>query len=142
MILTGAAAASKGFEGFSVYSATKAAIRSLTRTWTVDLKRRKIRVNVISPGPIDTPIFRSVVQSEEQTYQLKTKLVSSVPLGQMGTPDEVVKAVSFLESDDSSFIIILSKRGKCYYYCLIIGKIENTPSKNAIDPITYLWTKC
>jgi NAD(P)-dependent dehydrogenase (short-subunit alcohol dehydrogenase family) len=138
MILTGAAAASKGFEGFSVYSGTKAAIRSSTRTWTVDLKRLKISVNVISPGPIDTPISRNVVQSEEQTYQLKTKLVSSVPLGRMGTPDEVAKAVSFLASDDMSRIY----RTSLAVTYLIIGKIENTPSKNAIDPITYLWTKC
>ena len=86
------------------------------------------------PGPIDTPISRNVVQSEEQTYQLKTKLVSSVPLGRMGTPDEVAKAVSFLASDDMSRIY----RTSLAVTYLIIGKIENTPSKNAIDPITYL----
>jgi NAD(P)-dependent dehydrogenase (short-subunit alcohol dehydrogenase family) len=104
IILTGAGSASKGFEGFSVYSATKAAVRSFARTWTVDLKHRKIRVNVISPGPIDTPMFSSVVQSEEQTEQLLTNIVSTVPLGRMGSPDEIAKAVSFLASDDSSYV--------------------------------------
>ena len=88
----------------SVYSATKAAIRSFARSWTVDLKHRKIRVNAISPGPIDTPIFSSVGQNEQQSEQLKKNLVSIVPMGRMGRPDEVAKAASFLASDDSSYI--------------------------------------
>jgi NAD(P)-dependent dehydrogenase (short-subunit alcohol dehydrogenase family) len=104
IILNASIAASKGVEASSVYSATKAAIRSFARTWTVDLKHRKIRVNTISPGPIDTPIFSSVVQSEEQIERLKTTLVSMVPLGRMGSPDEVAKAVLFLASDDSSYV--------------------------------------
>jgi NAD(P)-dependent dehydrogenase (short-subunit alcohol dehydrogenase family) len=104
IILTASTAASKGIEGFSVYNATKAAIRSFARTWTVDLKQRKIRVNAISPGPIDTPIFSSVIQTEEQVEQIKTSLVVSVPLGRMGSPDEVAKAVSLLASDDSSYV--------------------------------------
>ena len=99
IILTGSESASKGFGALSVYSATKAAIRSFVRSWTVDLKNRKIRVNVISPGPIDTLAFRLTVSE-----QLMKNLVSTVPLGRRGTPDEVAKAVTFLASDDSSYI--------------------------------------
>jgi NAD(P)-dependent dehydrogenase (short-subunit alcohol dehydrogenase family) len=104
IILTASIGGSKGYEGTSVYSATKAAIRSFARTWTVDLKHRKIRVNAISPGPIDTPMTSSMVQSEELGEQLKTNLVSAVPMGRMGSPDEIAKAVSFLASDDSSYV--------------------------------------
>jgi NAD(P)-dependent dehydrogenase (short-subunit alcohol dehydrogenase family) len=88
----------------SVYSATKAAVRSFARTWTIELKHRKIRVNAISPGPIDTPGFNGLAQSEEQAEQLKTNQVSTVPLSRMESPDEVAKAVSFLASDDSSYV--------------------------------------
>ncbi len=98
IILTASVGASKGFEGSSVYSATKAAIRSFARTWIADLKQRKIRVNAISPDPIDTPMLRQLSE------QLKKNLVSIVPLGRMGSPDEVAKAVSFLASDESSFV--------------------------------------
>jgi NAD(P)-dependent dehydrogenase (short-subunit alcohol dehydrogenase family) len=99
IILTGAGSASKGFAGFSVYSASKAAIRSFARSWTVDLKHRKIRVNTISPGPIDTLAVRLSISE-----QLKKDILSTVPLGRMGNPDEVAKAVAFLASDDSSYI--------------------------------------
>jgi NAD(P)-dependent dehydrogenase (short-subunit alcohol dehydrogenase family) len=98
IILIASVAGSKGFEGSTVYSATKAAIRSFARSWTVDLKNRKIRVNAISPGVIETPM------SAELSEQLKTILVSTVPLGRMGRPDEIAKAVAFLASDDSSYI--------------------------------------
>jgi NAD(P)-dependent dehydrogenase (short-subunit alcohol dehydrogenase family) len=104
IILITSIAGSKGFEGLSVYSATKAAIRSFARTWTVDLKYRKIRVNAVSPGPIDTPMTSSMAQAEKQGEQLKTTLLSTVPLGRIGSPDEVAKAVSFLASDDSSYV--------------------------------------
>ena len=104
IILSTSIAGSKGFKGSSVYSATKAAIRSFARTWTVDLKYRKIRVNAVSPGPIDTPMTSSMVQTEGQGEQLKTTLLSTVPLRRMGGPDEVAKAVSFLASDDSSYV--------------------------------------
>ena len=104
IILNASIASSKGFETSTVYSATKAVIRSFARTWTVDLKHRKIRVNAISPGPIDTPIFNSAVQTEEEIEQIKASLVASVPMGRMGSPDEVAKAVSFLASDDSSYV--------------------------------------
>ena len=104
IILNASTAPSKGIETSTVYSATKAAIRSFARTWTVELKHRKIRVNAISPGPIDTPIFNGLAQSEEQIEQLKTSIVSAVPMGRMASPDEVAKAVSFLASDDSSYV--------------------------------------
>jgi Dehydrogenases with different specificities (related to short-chain alcohol dehydrogenases) len=104
IVLTGSIAGSKGYEGSSVYSATKAAIRSFARTWTVELKHRKIRVNAISPGPIDTPMTSSMVKSEELGEQLKTNLVNAVPLGRMGNPDEVAKAILFLVSDHSSYV--------------------------------------
>jgi NAD(P)-dependent dehydrogenase (short-subunit alcohol dehydrogenase family) len=98
IILIASVAGSKGFEGGSVYSATKAAIRSFARSWTVDLKNRKIRVNAISPGVIETPM------SAELSEQLKTILVSAVPMGRMGRPDEIAKVVAFLASDDSSYM--------------------------------------
>jgi NAD(P)-dependent dehydrogenase (short-subunit alcohol dehydrogenase family) len=104
IILTASIGGSKGYEGSNVYSATKAAIRSFARSWTVDLKHPKIRVNAISPGVIDTPMTSSMVQSEELGEQLKTNLVSAVPMGRMGSPDEIAKAVSFLASDDSSYV--------------------------------------
>ena len=104
IILTGSIGGSKGYEGSSVYSATKAAIRSFARTWTIELKHRKIRVNAISPGPIDTPMTSSMVKSEELGEQLETNLVKAVPIGRMGNPDEVAKAVLFLASDDSSYV--------------------------------------
>ncbi|MGB8035262.1 MAG: glucose 1-dehydrogenase, partial [Nitrososphaeraceae archaeon] len=104
IILSASTAASKGFEGFSVYSATKAAIRSFARTWTVDLKQRKIRVNAISPGPIDTPGLSGLIQNQQKSEQLKKNLVSTVPMGRMGSPDEIAKVASFLASDDSSYV--------------------------------------
>ena len=104
IILNASIASSKGAEALSVYSATKAAIRSFARTWTAELKHRKIRVNAISPGPIDTPGFNGLALSEEQIEQFKTIIVSTVPMGRMGSPDEVAKAVSFLASDDSSYV--------------------------------------
>jgi len=104
IILTASVNASKGIEASSVYSATKAAVRSFARTWTVDLKARKIRVNAISPGPIDTPIFNGLNQSKEEIEQLKKSLITSVPMGRMGNTDEIAKVVSFLASDESSFV--------------------------------------
>jgi NAD(P)-dependent dehydrogenase (short-subunit alcohol dehydrogenase family) len=85
----------------SVYDATKAAIRSFARSWTVDLKHRKIRVNAVSPGLIDTPMNRT---TDERQKQLIKNFLSTIPLERMGTPDEVAKAVAFLASDDSSYI--------------------------------------
>src|SRR5215212_4066092 len=104
IILNASIAASKGVEASSVYSATKAAIRSFARTLTVELKHRKIRVNAISPGMIDTPGLNGLAQSQEQIEQFKTSFVSTMPLGRMGSPSEVAKAASFLASDDRSYI--------------------------------------
>lgn len=104
IILNSSIAASKGVDGFSVYSASKAAVRSFARTLTVDLRYRKIRVNAISPGQIDTRALNDLMQNEEQSRQLKKELVSTVPLRRMGTPDEVANGVTFLASDESSYI--------------------------------------
>ena len=108
IILNASTAGSKASTRFSVYGATKAAVRSFARSWAVELKHRKIRVNAISPGPIDTPglsgFVRDMAQNVQQIEQIKASIISSVPLGRMGSPDEVAKAVSFLASDDSSFI--------------------------------------
>ena len=104
IILNASIGSSKGVGGSSVYSATKAAVRSFARTWTVDLRDRKIRVNAISPGPIDTPIFSSITQNEEQSELFKKNIVNAVPMKRMGSPDEVAKVVSFLASDESSYV--------------------------------------
>ena len=104
IILTTSIASSKGAGALSVYSATKAAIRSFARTWTVDLKHRKIRVNAISPGSIDTPGFRGSLQTAEQLEQFKASVVATIPLGRIGSPEDVAKVVSFLASDDSSYV--------------------------------------
>ena len=98
VILTGSVAGSKGIEAFGVYNASKAAIRSFARSWTSDLKSRKIRVNVISPGPIDTPILDPVPKEAVEGF------VSAVPLGRIGKPEEIASAALFLASNDSSYI--------------------------------------
>jgi NAD(P)-dependent dehydrogenase (short-subunit alcohol dehydrogenase family) len=104
IILNASIVSMKAMPAFSVYSATKAAVRSFARGWTLDLKDRKIRVNAVSPGPIDTPGVKGLAQNEEQEKQIKAGLVSSVPMGRMGTSDEIAKAVSFLASDDASYV--------------------------------------
>lgn len=104
IILNASIVSIKGMPAFSVYSATKAAVRSFARGWTNDLKDRKIRVNVISPGPIDTPILDGLGDSEEQRRGIKDHLTSLIPLGRMGRPEEIGKAALFLASEDSSFI--------------------------------------
>ncbi len=104
IILNASIVASKGLSTNSVYSATKAAVRSFARTWTADLKNRHIRVNAVSPGSIDTPGLSDLLASSE-TGQQRMKMISdAVPLGRLGTPDEIAKAVVFLASDDSSYI--------------------------------------
>ena len=104
IILNASVASIRGTAAFSVYSATKAAVRSFARTWTTDLKARKIRVNALSPGPIDTPIFDGIAPTQAEVDQIKEGLISTIPLGRMGTPDEIAKAAVFLASDDSSFV--------------------------------------
>jgi NAD(P)-dependent dehydrogenase (short-subunit alcohol dehydrogenase family) len=103
IILNASIATIKGFSGISVYSATKAAVRSFARTWTNELRERRIRVNAISPGHIDTPIFDSWQQGEA-LKQMKEELAKNVPLGRLGDPDEIAKAVTFLASDEASYI--------------------------------------
>jgi NAD(P)-dependent dehydrogenase (short-subunit alcohol dehydrogenase family) len=104
VILNASIVASKGFTANSVYSATKAAVRSFARTWTTDLKDRHIRVNAVSPGPIDTPGLSDLAASTGAGEQRLKTLASNVPLGRLGTPDEIAKAVVFLASDDSSYV--------------------------------------
>jgi NAD(P)-dependent dehydrogenase (short-subunit alcohol dehydrogenase family) len=104
IILNASVAGSKGLATYSVYSATKAAIRSFARTWTTDLKDRRIRVNAVSPGSIDTPAARDLLASSDVGEKRKKMIADSVPVGRFGTPDEIAKAVLFLASDDSSYI--------------------------------------
>ena len=103
VILTGSTAAVKGTASFSVYSASKAAVRNLARSWALDLKERGIRVNVVSPGPIRTPGLGGLVPDEHR-QGLFDALASGVPLGRLGEPEEIGKTVAFLASDDASFI--------------------------------------
>jgi NAD(P)-dependent dehydrogenase (short-subunit alcohol dehydrogenase family) len=101
IVLNASIVSIKGFENFGVYSATKAAVRSLARTFTAELKDRGIRVNVVSPGPIATPGVDGLTENPDA---LRATLVQSVPMGRIGDPDEIAKAVVFLASDDSSFV--------------------------------------
>ena len=104
IILNASIVASKGFSANSVYSATKAAVRSFARTWTTDLKDRRIRVNAVSPGSIDTPGLSDLLASSEVGEQRKKMISNTVPLGRFGTADEIAKAVVFLASDEASYI--------------------------------------
>jgi len=104
IILNASMVGSKGLPAYSVYSATKAAVRSFARTWTTDLKERRIRVNAVSPGSIDTPGARDLLASSGVGEKRKKMIAESIPLGRLGTPDETAKAVVFLASDDSSYI--------------------------------------
>jgi NAD(P)-dependent dehydrogenase (short-subunit alcohol dehydrogenase family) len=98
IILTGSVASVKGTPAFSVYGASKAAIRNFVRGWTVELKDRRIRSNVLSPGPIETPLVAT------QPQDAIAKIAATIPMGRMGEPDEVARAALFLASDDSSFV--------------------------------------
>jgi NAD(P)-dependent dehydrogenase (short-subunit alcohol dehydrogenase family) len=104
VILNASIVGSKGLPTNSVYAATKAAVRSFARTWTTDLKSRKIRVNAISPGPIDTEGLRELLGSSEAGQERLKNIGNAVPMGRLGTPDEIAKAAVFLASDDSSFV--------------------------------------
>jgi NAD(P)-dependent dehydrogenase (short-subunit alcohol dehydrogenase family) len=104
IILNGSVVGSKGLPAGSVYAATKAAIRSFARTWTTDLKQRKIRVNVVSPGPIQTEGMEDLLGSGDAGKARRELIASGVPLGRMGRPEEIANAVLFLASDEASFV--------------------------------------
>lgn len=104
IILNASIVGSKGLPSNSVYSATKAAARSLARTWTTDLKDRRIRVNAVSPGSTDTPGLNGLLASSENGEQRRKMISNAVPLGRIGTPREIARAVVFLASDDSSYV--------------------------------------
>ncbi len=104
IIVTSSVVGSKGLSSNSVYSATKAALRSFARTWTTDLKARRIRVNAVSPGTIDTPGLNDLLASAEAGQERVKMISNAVPLGRFGRPEEIAKAVVFLASDDSSYV--------------------------------------
>jgi NAD(P)-dependent dehydrogenase (short-subunit alcohol dehydrogenase family) len=97
-------AENKGIPGFTAYSAAKAAVRSFVRTWTAELKDRRIRVNAISPGPIDTPIFEQQAPTKEGADQARAQFAAAVPFGRLGRPEEIASTALFLASDAASFI--------------------------------------
>jgi NAD(P)-dependent dehydrogenase (short-subunit alcohol dehydrogenase family) len=104
IILIGSIAGFMGFPAHTTYSGTKAAVRSFARTWTIELKDRGIRVNTISPGPIDTPIIDSQAPTKEGADRIRESFVNVIPLGRMGRAEEVANAALFLGSDESSFV--------------------------------------
>ncbi len=105
VILTGSTAGSSGTAAFSVYAASKAAVRAFARNWIVDLKGRAIRINTISPGPIETPGLVELVGTDPvQQQALLASLAQQIPMGRVGQPDEIAKAAVFLASDDASFV--------------------------------------
>lgn len=105
IVLTGSMVSVKGFPAFGVYAATKAALRSFARTWSVDLRERKIRVNVVAPGTVVTPGYKNELgMTDDQIEQFEAQASATTPLGRAGTPDEIAKAVVFLASDDSSYV--------------------------------------
>jgi NAD(P)-dependent dehydrogenase (short-subunit alcohol dehydrogenase family) len=104
IILNASIVGSKGFPANSVYSASKAAVRSFARTFATDLKARRIRVNAVSPGTVDTPGLNDLLASSEVGEQRRKMISAAVPLGRFGKPEEIAKAVVFLASDDASYI--------------------------------------
>jgi NAD(P)-dependent dehydrogenase (short-subunit alcohol dehydrogenase family) len=104
IILVGSIAAYMGFPAHSTYSATKAAVRSYVRTWTSEFKDRGIRVNTLSPGPVDTPIIDSQATTKEGADAIRAHFTSVIPLARMGRPEEIANAALFLASDESSFV--------------------------------------
>lgn len=104
IILVASAGKDRGFPGRSTYSASKAALRSLARTWTSELKDRKIRTNVLSPGPVDTPMFDAQFPSKAGATEARKQITAMIPLARLGRPDEIASAALFLASDLSSYV--------------------------------------
>ncbi len=104
IVLNASTAASKGMGAFSVYAASKAAVRNLARGWATDLKDRKIRINVVSPGVIVTPGYKTLGMTDEQIRGFAAHMSTMIPLGRTGEANEIAKAVLFLASDDSSYV--------------------------------------
>ena len=104
IILVASAGKTMGLPGRSTYSASKAALRSLARTWTNEFKDRKIRTNVLSPGPVDTPMFDGQFPSHEGALEARNQMAATIPLGRPGRPDEIASAALFLASDQSSYV--------------------------------------
>jgi NAD(P)-dependent dehydrogenase (short-subunit alcohol dehydrogenase family) len=105
IVLNGSMVSIKGVPGFGVYAATKAALRSFARTWSVDLRARNIRVNVVAPGTVVTPGYKSELGlTDEQIEEFKAQAAATTPLGRTGTPEEIAAAVLFLASDESSYV--------------------------------------
>lgn len=104
IVLNASTTSIKGTPGFSIYSASKAAVRNLARSWTLDLKPVGIRVNVVSPGVVPSPAYDGLGLTKEEVQGFIDVQVQTIPLGRVGTPDEIAKAVVFLASDESSFI--------------------------------------
>jgi len=105
VILNASIAPRVGRVGASLYAASKAAVRSFARNFSAELAPRGIRVNAISPGPVDTPIWNRALDDPEAAAAMKRQVVAAIPVGRMGTPDEVARVVLFLASDDSSFML-------------------------------------
>lgn len=105
IILTSTSLTEQGAPGMSVYAATKAAVRSLARSLSAELSGQGVRVNVVSPGPIDTPIYGKLGISPEMVQQMAGAILSKVPAGRFGQAQEVAKAVLFLASEDSSYVL-------------------------------------
>lgn len=104
IILNASIVSSRGFENFSVYSGSKAAVRSFARCWASELNKRQIRVNAISPGVVPTPAYSHLTMEQEELQQTIKKKIKEIPLGRTGTPEEIAQAVLFLASEDSSYI--------------------------------------
>lgn len=104
IVLNGSVVATKGMANFSVYAATKAAVRSFARSWATDLKDRQIRVNVVSPGPIETPIYGKMGLPEQAVQEFGSSVAQQVPLGRFGQDSEIASAVLFLASDAASYV--------------------------------------
>jgi NAD(P)-dependent dehydrogenase (short-subunit alcohol dehydrogenase family) len=104
IILVASAGKNMGLPGRSTYSATKAALRSLARTWTTEFKDRKIRTNVLSPGTVETPMFDGQFPSKEGASEAKKQITAMIPLGRQGLPEEIAGAALFLASDQSSYV--------------------------------------